>query len=325
MIGCGSFARLCHGPAQAKLGASGADLELAACCDADIGRARKYGADFGFARSYSDSGEMLSVEKPGAVVLAVPPEATCRAAALVLERGFPLLLEKPPGLNPEELGRLIAASARGGAGAQVAFNRRHMPVIRRAMEVLGASFRPESVSRIDYEMVRYARWDADFSTTAVHAIDAALFLARSPFRSAELRFQAQASAGAEAANVSVIAECACATEVRLGILPVSGANMESARIHGLGQSLSIVIPMSPQSKGDGCVEHWRSDSLVSSFSDREAGAVDRMGVLAETGAFLGAVRSGAKFSPGLEDCRQQVALMDAIRSRRAGPIQFEAR
>jgi len=48
-------------------------------------------------------------------------------------------------------------------------------------------------------------------------------------------------------------------------------------------------------------------------------------VRAETEAFLGAVRSGAPCSPRPEDCRQQVALMEAIRLRRPGPIRFESR
>jgi len=322
MIGCGSFARLCHGPAQRQLRASDPELELAGCCDADINRAREYCGAFGFERSYSDFAAMLSAERPGAVILAVPPAATCGAASAVLERGFPLLLEKPPGLGPDELGRLIAASGKGGAGAQVAFNRRHMPVMRRAREILDGAFSPESVGRIEYEMVRFDRWDADFSTTAIHALDAVLFLARSPFRSADLRFKSQRSGDLEATNVTVDAECECGTRVALNILPVSGANLESAAVHALGQSLTIRIPVSPQSKGDGCVELWRSDSLVSSFSDRGVGAVERLGVLAETEAFLKSVRSGSPFFPRLQDCRQQVALMESIRIRRSGPIDF---
>jgi len=325
MIGCGGFAELCHGPAQRKLRASDPNLVLAACCDADLERARKYAAEFGYARSYNDSEAMLTAEKPDAVILAVPPPATCGAASFVLERGVPLLLEKPPGLGHEELGRLIAAAGRGGAGAQVAFNRQYMPVMRRAREILDGAFSPETVARIDYEMVRFDRWDADFSTTAVHAIDAVLYLARSPFRTAELGFQPHRSGSLEATNVMVEAECECGSKILLKILPVSGANLETARIHALGQSMTVRIPVSPQSKGDGCVELWRSDTLVSSFTDRDTGAVERLGVLAETEAFLGSVRAGKPFSPRLQECHQQVDLMEAIRARHCGPIRFERR
>jgi myo-inositol 2-dehydrogenase/D-chiro-inositol 1-dehydrogenase len=323
MIGCGSFARQCHGPAQRKLHDLNPELVLAACCDTDIDRSRGYADAFGFERHYSEISGMLSAEKPDAVLMAVPPAATCGAACDVLELGYPLLLEKPPGMSPGELGRLLAAAGKGGANAQVAFNRRYMPVVRAAFRILDDAFPPETVARIDYEMVRYDRWDPDFSTTAVHALDAALFLARSPFRSAEIRFQTLRKGQLEAANVLVEAECACGTRVLVNIQPVSGTNAESARIRAVGQSLSLAIPVSPQSSGDGRVEHWRADSLIASFSDRDAGAVDRMGVFGETGAFLDSVRSGGPFTPRLQECHQQVALMEAIRMRRAGSVHFD--
>jgi myo-inositol 2-dehydrogenase/D-chiro-inositol 1-dehydrogenase len=322
MIGCGSFAQLCHGPAQRKLGASYPDVTLAACCDTAPASSLRYREAFGFERHYADAREMLSAEKPDAVILAVPPVVTCAAASAVLELGFPLLLEKPPGMTPVELGRLIAAGEKGGAGAQVGFNRHYMPVMRRAQEILGESFRTEAVGRIGYEMVRFERWDPDFSTTAIHALDGALFLARSPFRTVEIGFQAQRRGHLEATDVTVSAECYSGTRVMVEIQPVSSANSESARIDAGSQSLILRIPVSPQSDGDGSVEHWRNGALVSSYSDRSVGAVERLGILSETEAFLNSVRSGGPFSPRLQDCQQQVALMDAIRNRRSGPIRF---
>jgi len=323
MIGCGGFAQLCHGPAQLRLRDSNPDVELSACCDVDPQVSRKYSDAFGFERSYSDVREMLLAERPDAVVAAVPPAMTSAVGSLVLGLGFPLLVEKPPGLTTIELGQLISATEEGGASAQVAFNRRHMPVIKHAMTVLGSEFGPGSVVRLDYEMVRFNRWDSDFSTTTVHAIDASLVLARSPFRVAEISFQVQRSGDLEAANVTIDAECASGTRVQIKVLPVSATNSESATIHGVGQSIMLKIPMSPQSHGDGSVEHWRADSLVSSFSDKKFGPVDRLGVLGETGAFLEAVRSGTPFSPRLQDCLQQVTLMEAIRTRRRGTMNFE--
>lgn len=325
MIGCGSFARLCHGPAQRKLSASHPGVTLAACCDTDPGSSQEYGEEFGYERHYSNAREMLSEEKPDAVILAVPPLVTCAAASAVLELGFPLLLEKPPGMTPSELGRLITAAEKGGAGAQVAFNRHYMPVMRRAQEILRESFRAKTVRRIDYEMIRFERWDPDFSTTAIHALDGALFLARSPFRTVEIAYQPQKRGQLEATDVTVSAECFCGTRVLVTIRPVSSANTESARIDAGSQSLSLTIPISPQSEGDGSVEHRRDGVIVSSFSDRGVGAVERLGILDETEAFLGSVRSRGPFSPRLEDCKQRVALMDAIRSHRPGPIRFDER
>jgi myo-inositol 2-dehydrogenase/D-chiro-inositol 1-dehydrogenase len=325
MIGCGSFAQLCHGPAQRKYADSHPDVRLAACCDVDENRAREYARAFGFARHSTDISAMLTAEKPEAVVVAVPPAMTCGVASLVLERGFPLLLEKPPGMSRAELGRLIAAAEKGGGRAQVAFNRRYMPVMRRAHEILAAGIRPESVGRIDYEMIRFDRWEPDFSTTAIHALDAALFLARSPFLAAEIRLQTQKSGDREAMNVAIEAECAAGTRVLVNIQPVAGVNADSAKIHAVGQSLAIKIPVSPQSTADGALEHWRGDKLITTFSDRDCDVVEKLGVFGETEAFLNAVRSGSSLAPGLQDCHQQVALMEAIRLRRSGLIRFERR
>jgi predicted dehydrogenase len=322
MIGCGHFAQQCHGPAQHKLSASYPDVILAACCDIDADSSRRYREAFGFERCYSEMRAMLSKEKPDAVVLAVPPTATCAAASLMLELGCPLLLEKQPGMSPIELRQLIAGEKKGGARAQVAFNRHYMPVMRTALELLDGSFTPESVKRVEYEMIRFERWDSDFSTTAIHALDAAIFLARSPFRAAEISFHRQKRGHLEATNVTVEAECISGSKVLVNIQPVSTKNSDSAKIHGIDQSLVLNIPVSPQSDGDGYVEHWRAGTLVGSFSDRDVGAVERLGVLSETEAFLSAVRSGTPFTPRLEDCHQQVALMEAIRNHRSDAFQF---
>jgi predicted dehydrogenase len=319
MIGCGSFARQFHGPAQQRCAALEPDLELTACCDVDAGRAREFAGAFGYARHCTDLLAMLTAERPDAVVLAVPPEITCAAASLLLARGFPLLLEKPPGISRTELAKLIEAAAKGRARAQVGFNRRYMPVMRQARKILDGAFASTPVRRIDYEMVRFDRWDRDFSTTAVHAIDTVRFLAGSPFRTARLDYQPLAGEGREAPGVTIELECVSVTRVRVEIQPVAGCNSESVKLHALGQSLMIRIPYPGKYMGDGRLEHWRGDELVASYSDAGVDAVEKMGIVDETKAFLAAVRSGTEPSPGLQDCQQQVALMEAMRLRLIEP------
>jgi predicted dehydrogenase len=322
MVGCGWFARQCHGPALRRYAAAHKDARLAACCDADIGRALEFQGAFGFERHYSGIQAMLAAEEPDAVILAVPPEAACHAAGLVLGRGLPLLLEKPPGMSPAELGSLIAEAGRSGARVQVGFNRRYMPVMRRARSILDSEFQPGSPGRIDYTLLRFDRWDPDFSTTAIHALDAALFLAGSPFRAAEVRHQPQKQGDREATGVVVEAECVSGTRVAVNIQPVAGLNAEFAIIHAVGQTLEVSIPISPQAASGGSLKFWRGDKLAASYSGGEGDALDWLGVCGETEAFLGAVRSGAVMVPGLQDCRQQVALMEAMRIRKSGLISF---
>jgi predicted dehydrogenase len=288
---------------------------LAACCDVTAERARDYCRDFGFVRSYTDLSAMLETEQPTALVLAVPPEVTCDVASQVLARGVPLLMEKPPGISLAEWARLVQVAEAGKARTQVGFNRRYMPVMRHARRILDAEFDRPLIGQIDYEMLRFDRWDRDFSTTAVHAIDAVTVLAGSPFRSARMTYQPFVQDRREAFGVSVDLECVSGTHARIEIQPVSGGNSESAKIHALGQSLLIKVPFPGKHVGDGAVEHWQGDELVSTFRDGGTDPSETMGIVAETNAFLAAVRSGTEPYPSLPDCHQQVALMEAIRRR----------
>jgi len=323
VIGCGNFARQFHGPAQQQCAAQDPGLVLAACCDVDGNRARDYGDAFGFARRYTDAPEMLAAEQPDAVILAVPPTITCGAASQVLAGGFPLFMEKPPGISREELSRLIEVAGKSPSRVQVGFNRRYMPVMRLAREIIDRDFAPAPIMRVDYEMTRCNRWDRDFSTTAVHAIDAVRVLAGSPFRTAQFDYQPRTQGDREAVDISIDLECVSGTRVRLEIQPVAGCNTESAKIHVVGHSLKIKIPYPGKILGDGTVEHWHGDELIASFSDVGRDAPEKMGIVDETKAFLSAVRSGAGFSPGLRDCTQQVELMEAIRLRQTGTKVFQ--
>ncbi len=121
-IGCGEHARVAHGPSQRRCAAERPELVLAACCDVDAERAEAFRRDFGYDRAYADPAAMLEAERPDAVVLVVPVEKTVALGSLVLERGIPLLLEKPPGRTAAEVDRLSAAAqAGGGVPHQVAF------------------------------------------------------------------------------------------------------------------------------------------------------------------------------------------------------------
>jgi hypothetical protein len=91
---------------------------LAGCADLDPDRAARHRERFGFARSYSDAWAMLDAEHPTRSSWSFPNVATCELATRVLEQGYPLLLEKPPGRTPAELDRMAAAADKGGHGGR---------------------------------------------------------------------------------------------------------------------------------------------------------------------------------------------------------------
>ena len=62
---------------------------------------------------------MLDTEKPDAVCIVLPVQYICQTSILVMEKGYPVLMEKPPGLNKEETIRMIAAAEKFGVINQV--------------------------------------------------------------------------------------------------------------------------------------------------------------------------------------------------------------
>ena len=80
----------------------------------------------------------------------------------------------------------MAAARAGGCGGrevphQVAFNRRYVPLLAELRERIRLLPAGATLQHVRYEMVRVNRRDPDFSTTAVHAIDAVRFIAGADF------------------------------------------------------------------------------------------------------------------------------------------------
>ena len=113
-IGCGHMAVNGHGPAHRRYSELHPELELAACCDTDESRAVWFKKEFGYREHYTDMDKMLDIEKPDAVCLFVPVNLTCPLAVGIMGKGYPLLLEKPPGMDRRETTGMIRAAAEAG-------------------------------------------------------------------------------------------------------------------------------------------------------------------------------------------------------------------
>ena len=136
VIGCGWVSMDCHGPAYTRYAAAHPGVELTACCDLDGQKAAAFGDRYGFMHTYTHYQEMLQAAQPDAVCLNVPPAAMGSMGCRILEQGYPLLCEKPPGTSLEEVDRLIAAAHQSRVIHQVAFNRRGMPLVMELKEQL---------------------------------------------------------------------------------------------------------------------------------------------------------------------------------------------
>jgi predicted dehydrogenase len=315
-IGCGEHAASSHGPAQARFAARHPDVLLAACCDLDAARAEQHRARFGFARSYTSPWSMLEAERPDAVVLVVPEHATADVACRVLELGYPLLLEKPPGRTLAELDRMAAAAAAGSHPVphQVAFNRRHAPLVREARARIDATGAP--ITHVHYEMTRVDRRDPDFSTTAIHGIDAVRYLAGADYASIRFSYREHPTLGAGVADIFMDAVMTSGATAHLAIFPVAGVVVERVTVHARGHSMFVQVPMWAGFDSPGHLWHFEDGQLRGQV-DGEADAEPFVlgGFYAELDAFLGDLAAGRAPSPSLRESRQSVAVAERIRYR----------
>jgi predicted dehydrogenase len=317
-IGCGEHARVAHGPSQARCARERRDLLLAGCCDLDAGRAESFRRDFGYARAYDDPAAMLDAERPDAVVVVVPVGRTVAVGSLVLERGIPVLLEKPPGETVAEVDRLIAAAEiRGRVPHQVAFNRRFAPLVRelrRRIEEVGP------VQHLHYEMTRVERRDPDFSATAIHGLDVVRYLAGGDYAEARLRYRELPQLGPGVANIFVDGVLTSGATAHLAFCPVAGVLVERATAHAHGHTLFLRVPMWNGVDSPGRLRHFTAGRLAADVSGEQVGDGTALfelgGFYGETVAFLDAVAAGRAPSPGLRESRQSVAIAEHVRARR---------
>jgi predicted dehydrogenase len=319
MIGCGEHARVAHGPSQARVAAERTDLVLAGCCDIEASRAESFRREFGFARAFTDSVAMLEAERPDAAVLAVPAERTVAIGSLVLERGIPLLLEKPPGETVAEVDCLIAAAEMTGRPVphQVAFNRRFAPLIRelrRRIEIAGP------VQHLHYEMTRVERRDPDFSTTAIHGLDAIRYLAGCDYAEARFRYRELPELGPGVADILVDAVMASGATAHLAFCPVAGVLVERATVHAHGQTLFLNVPMWSGVDAPGRLWHYVGGKLDAELSGDRLGEgialFELGGFYRELVAFLDDLAPGRTPSPSLREARQSVEIAQQLRERR---------
>ncbi|MBK5537280.1 Gfo/Idh/MocA family oxidoreductase [Pseudomonas sp. TH05] len=85
---------------------------------------------------YADHRQMLAESRPDGVIVANPNNLHVSTALDCLAAGVPVLLEKPVGVQMDEVRQLVAASTTSGVPVLVGHHRRHNPLIVRAHELV---------------------------------------------------------------------------------------------------------------------------------------------------------------------------------------------
>jgi predicted dehydrogenase len=312
LFGAGWAARTVHGPSLRDYRRRRGGITLAAVCDLNAERAAEVAAEFGFHASYTSVADTLERARLDAAVLAVSIPQNAKVGGACLEAGLPILLEKPPALTRRAVQALAETVKRTRGRAMVAFNRRWTPVLVRLRKLVAAA---GPIHSIRCDMRRVRRQDPDFSTTAVHAIDAMRFLTGRDYASLRVAYGHCGPTG-QAATIHALGTLDGGAVAQLDVTPMAGMEMEQYTVHAAGRTFVAEL-------GLGKVEQ-----RLTVFADGERREVavrtpsaarhDMDGFYQEVAAFLEAVKKGGAMpGPTVGQTAQSVAVMAAISKGRS--------
>jgi len=317
LIGVGDWAAFVHGPALSHYAKKHpGEVELAAVCvRKSVDRAREFCRKFGFQRVYTDLDDMIDKERPGACWSVTPISATRQVAGRLLERGVPVLFEKPPGANLAEARELAEISQRTGTPNMVGFNRRWSPCTRKALD-WAKTHGP--IEYIHARMLRTARMDEEFAYgTGIHLLDCVRVLAEAtagPIRSAHT---ARPRSAAGVYNFHVDLTFASGATGRCDISPACGMLDEAYVLFGAKQSIAYNLPWSGGDvKRDGEARLWVEGEL----KEEQCWPLEPQhlssGFYGEAEEFIAALKQSRRPSPSAEEAVASVALAEAVQQGR---------
>lgn len=304
LLGAGSHSSGNHGPALRYIKERNPDaVRLAAVCDLDAEKARRYADRFGFERTYQDVDEMLAKEQIDGLVLVTPVELTERLATQLLPAGISLVIEKPPGVDAEAARRLLRVAEETGTAHMVSLNRRFSPALVMAGEWMAenAEDRPPRVCIA--RMLRHNRTEDTFIVwTGIHLVDAALSIMGRP-RHAHATHLPTEREGVSYARAEIDTEGGA---VHYFLSSVVGVCEETYEFHGADYCVQVdtwncalkIFDANEQ------VLDWRVD-------DGEPPAYVN-GTVGEMQAFIDAIEGLCDFGPTLEDALMSVLAAEAI-------------
>jgi len=318
LVGCGAIALQQHGPAIKLYEELNPGTIFAACCDVDEEHARNFKETFGLPKYYTNIDQMLDEEQPQAVALTVPTGLTASLSCKILSKGYPLILEKPPGLNRAETLQMVEHAK--GIPNFVAFNRRYMPLVQKAVSLINAWGGADKITHISYRMIRAGRADADFSTTAIHGIDLVKYIAGADYKGITFTYKEMPQYGESVANFHMNCEMENGVNASLDFLPMSGLNTERLEINMHDGLLVLHLPIwAGCFDGFGKLSHYTNNEEVLLIKGEDQCSTDEYvlgGFYHENKIFFDGLKQGETFPSGIMSGLQAVEIADCIRNRR---------
>jgi predicted dehydrogenase len=265
---------------------------------------------------------MIDAEKPEACWVIAPIEGTRALAGQMMERGVPVLFEKPPGRNLQEAEELAEISRRTGTPNMVGFNRRFASGTLQLVEWV------KEHGPFDYlyaRMRRSKRMDEEFAYgTGIHLLDCVSYLAETALGGTKEAWVSRVTAPSGAYHFYVDLEFGSGARGRCDILPTCGVVDETYELHGHFKTLVHAMPWTAaEVKVDGKAELWVEGKMVESHSFPVEPVHLHAGFYHEACAFLAALKEGRKPSPSAEEVVDSVALAEA--TQRGEEITFGLR
>ncbi|HVK03240.1 MAG TPA: Gfo/Idh/MocA family oxidoreductase [Armatimonadaceae bacterium] len=135
LIGCGGISRSHLQHLGSDAGKE--DVELAAFCDVVPERAQKHADQYG-GEVFDDARKMLQSVKLDAAYILIPTYAHGAPERACLEAGVPFLVEKPLGINPDDLRKLAKEVEASGVLAVAGFMNRYRDSVNKAKDLLAS-------------------------------------------------------------------------------------------------------------------------------------------------------------------------------------------
>lgn len=305
LAGCGEHSRASHAAPLARFAAiHPGEIKLVAACDLNREKAGEFCRSFGFAQAYKDLDQMLEVEKPDACVSVMPMEKIGEVGIKLLQRRIPCVIEKPLGTSLPDIEQLARVARETQTPHMVSVNRRFMPYLNQArswMEQHGP------LRYVRATQVRHQRNEPDFIwSTAIHAIDALRYIAGDVEE-----FDVTVSrAGARWYVISLRFESGSTGQVE--ILPTAGMVEESYDLFGEGCRVRVTAGSGTQRS----LECWTGgERVIASHSTEDEPEDLRNGAYQEVEEFFGALRSGRRPQPVIDDILPSARISFAIAER----------
>jgi predicted dehydrogenase len=111
-------------------------VRVIAICDLIEERAAALASEFSIPAVYTIYHRMLADEKLDALFVLVEPGSLFHVTRNALAAGLHVFMEKPPGIDTYQASSLARAAREAGKILQVGFNRRYIPLVRRAIDMV---------------------------------------------------------------------------------------------------------------------------------------------------------------------------------------------